>query len=51
MLEKGGLLDRPPAVGKTFGFEALPDALHYLNSGKSVGKVVVEVPSAADGAA
>ena len=41
MLARGGLLERPPAVGKTFPFDALPQALHYLNSGKSVGKVVV----------
>eukprot|EP00966_Prymnesium_polylepis_P217434 5032443-Prymnesium_polylepis.1 len=43
MLDKGGLLSRPPAVGKVFPFEELPQALHYLNSGASVGKVVVEV--------
>ena len=43
MLLKGGLLVRPPAVGKSFPFEELPQALHYLNSGASVGKVVVEV--------
>jgi len=43
MLEKGGLLARPPAVGKTFPFDKLPDALHYLNGGMSVGKVVVEL--------
>ena len=43
MLEKGGMLERPPAVGKTFPFEQLPDALHFLNSGTSVGKVVVTI--------
>ena len=43
MLDKGGLLARPPAVGKTFAFEQLPDALHHLNSGTSVGKVVVTI--------
>jgi hypothetical protein len=30
-------------LGKTFAFDQLPDALHYLNSGMSVGKVVVEI--------
>jgi len=43
MLSKGGLLERPPAVGKEFSFDELPQALHYLNSGTSVGKVVVVV--------
>ena len=46
MFSKGGLLERPPAVGRSFPFEQLPDALHYLNSGSSVGKVVVEVEPA-----
>ena len=32
MLKKGGLLGRPPAVGKTFPSEALPQALHYSTS-------------------
>ena len=43
MLAEGGLLERPPAVGKTFPFAQLPEALLHLNSGESVGKVVVEV--------
>ena len=51
MLELGGLLARPPAVGKVFPFSALPDALHHLNSGESMGKVVVEVAPAVEGGA
>lgn len=43
MLERGGLASRPPAVGKTFDFDEMPAALAYLNSGNSVGKVVVQV--------
>ena len=43
MLTKGGLGDRPPAVGAEFEWERLPDALEHLKSGKSVGKVVVTV--------
>lgn len=31
----------PPVVGRVFGFEQLPDALRYLQSGQSVGKVVL----------
>jgi alcohol dehydrogenase len=31
----------PPVVGRVFGFEQLPDALRYLQSGESVGKVVL----------
>ena len=45
MLTKGGLGDRPPAVGAEFEWERLPDALEHLKSGKSVGKVVVTVES------
>lgn len=33
----------PPVVGKVFEFDELPDALAYLQSGRSVGKVVVAV--------
>ena len=40
---RGGLFRRPPLVGKTFPFDALPDAMRHLQSGKSTGKVVVEV--------
>ena len=43
MLTTGGLASRPPAVGRTFPFDELPAALRYLQSGASVGKVVVEV--------
>jgi len=32
-----------PLVGKTYKFEELPQALEYLQSGQSVGKVVVRV--------
>ena len=39
----GVLLDRPPLVGRTFAFDALPDALRHLQSGSSTGKVVVVV--------
>ena len=41
--DKGGMTKRPPAVGATYPFEQLPEALEYLNSGASVGKVVVTV--------
>ena len=43
MLGRGGLGKRPPAVGRTFGFDELPAALDWLRGGKSVGKVVVTV--------
>lgn len=43
MMTRGGLAVRPPAVGKTFDFGDMPAALAYLNSGASVGKVVVQV--------
>lgn len=33
----------PPLVGRVFGFEQLPSALRYLQSGESVGKVVLSV--------
>ena len=37
----------PPLVGRVFGFDQLPEALQYLQSGVSVGKVVLSVdPSA-----
>jgi alcohol dehydrogenase len=38
-----GLSLGPPLVGKVFGFEEMPAALAYLQSGRSVGKVVVAV--------
>jgi NADPH:quinone reductase-like Zn-dependent oxidoreductase len=51
---------QPPMVGRVFGFEQLPEALAFLQSGASVGKVVlsaagpqlaaaVETKQAADG--
>ena len=43
MLDEGGLAARPPAVGRVFPFEELPAALRYLQSGASVGKVVVSL--------
>ena len=43
MLSTGGLARRPPAVGSTYSFAELPDALAHLRSGASVGKVVVTV--------
>jgi NADPH:quinone reductase-like Zn-dependent oxidoreductase len=33
----------PPLVGRVFGFEQLPQALGYLQSGQSVGKVVLSL--------
>ena len=43
MMTAGGLGERPPAVGKVFPFEELPEALAFLRSGDSTGKVVVAV--------
>jgi NADPH:quinone reductase-like Zn-dependent oxidoreductase len=37
------LLSRPPYVGRRFGFADAPAALRYLQSGESIGKVVLEV--------
>ena len=51
MLETGGLNRRPPAVGSTYPFDQLPEALDHLRSGKSVGKVVVTVDPPSPGAA
>lgn len=33
-----------PVVDRTFGFDAVPDALRYCRSGTGVGKVVVTHP-------
>ncbi len=42
VLEKVNALNlRKPMIGKTYSFNELPSALEYLQSGKSVGKVVV----------
>ena len=35
-----------PVIDRTFGLEAAPDAIRYLNSGEARGKVVVTMPSA-----
>ena len=43
MVTVGGLHRRPPAVGGTFPFAQLPDALAFLRGGLSTGKVVVTV--------
>jgi NADPH-dependent curcumin reductase CurA len=32
-----------PLVGSTYSFDELPAALEHLQSGKSVGKVVIKV--------
>ncbi len=33
----------PPYVGHTFSFDELPDAIRLFQSGKTMGKVVVQV--------
>ncbi len=37
------LLRRPPFIGRRFAFGDAPTALRYLQSGESIGKVVIEV--------
>ena len=37
------LTARPPFIGRRFGFREAPAALRYLQSGESIGKVVLEV--------
>jgi alcohol dehydrogenase len=37
------VLPRPPVVGRRFGFSDAPTALRFLQSGESIGKVVLEV--------
>lgn len=37
------LLGKPPLVGRRFAFTDAPAALRYLQSGESIGKVVLEV--------
>lgn len=39
----GRVITRPPLVGRRFPFDAAPAALAHLQSGESVGKVVLEV--------
>jgi synaptic vesicle membrane protein VAT-1 len=36
-----GLITSPPFVGRTFAFDAVPQAMRWLQGGESVGKVVV----------
>jgi NADPH:quinone reductase-like Zn-dependent oxidoreductase len=43
MLTVGGLTKRPHAIGRTFPFAELVEALAWLRSGSSTGKVVVTV--------
>ncbi|RUS28865.1 hypothetical protein BC938DRAFT_481346 [Jimgerdemannia flammicorona] len=33
----------PPVVGHTYPFERLPEAVRFMQSGKGVGKIAVEV--------
>ncbi len=40
------LVTRPPHVGARFPFERAPEALRLLQSGETVGKVVLAVPAA-----
>jgi NADPH:quinone reductase-like Zn-dependent oxidoreductase len=40
------LIDGPPLIGARFSFAELPAALEALQSGRTVGKVVVRVPTA-----
>ena len=47
MLDGGGLLARPPAVGAVFPFARLPDALELLNSFPQSSVVKLRPPSAA----
>jgi alcohol dehydrogenase len=35
-----GLITQPPFIGRTFTFDALPEAMRWLQGGESVGKVV-----------
>jgi len=37
------LVQRPPLVGRRFSFADAPAALRYLQSGESIGKIVLEV--------
>lgn len=44
-----GLELDPPVVGRVFGFDQLKEALLYLQTGESVGKVVLSAdPSTGD---
>lgn len=48
MPQADGLMESSaaPHVGRTFGWRQLPEALAYLQSGRSVGKVVVTMDAA-----
>jgi alcohol dehydrogenase len=37
------LITRPPRIGRRFPFDEAPAAMRYLQSGASVGKVVLDV--------
>jgi len=37
------VITEPPLVGRTFPFADVPAALRFLQSGKSTGKVVLEI--------
>ena len=37
-------MTRPPHIGRRFPFAEAPAAMRYLQSGGSVGKVVLELP-------
>ncbi|HSB69428.1 MAG TPA: zinc-binding dehydrogenase [Candidatus Methylomirabilis sp.] len=39
----GALVSKPPHIGRRFPFDEAPAALRYLQSGESIGKVVIEV--------
>ena len=40
--ELHALCPDPPLVGRSFPFDEAPDALRLLQSGRSIGKVVLE---------
>lgn len=39
----GALITAPPFIGRRFSFTEAPEAMRYLQSGDSIGKVVVEM--------
>lgn len=44
--ELAPILTSPPCVGRIFPFAKAPEAVRHLQSGQSMGKVVIEVPFA-----
>ena len=40
-----GLTTRPPHVGARFPFDRAPEAMRLLQSGRTIGKVVLELPA------